>query len=87
MANDVVNVGPWSQAEGLPDGIRSAIYADPTNVYGHRIMGDNGDANVLRAWIGPGRDLGGCGDEVRVEAGAGHVFEDIAPRLADVDGD
>ncbi|UWQ18671.1 VCBS repeat-containing protein [Jannaschia sp. M317] len=58
-----------------------AWYADATTSYGHDIMGSVQDALTLRAVLN---------DDCRVlevAAGAGHVFEDIAPRLTDVDGD
>jgi hypothetical protein len=67
-------------------GIRAAAYIDQTNAYGHDIMGRVPDARALRVII---VDEGGtaCVNVDRVDAGKDHVFEDTAPRLADVDGD
>jgi hypothetical protein len=61
-----------------------AWYEEPVDLYPHRIMGTIREAVVLAARDGAGR-------EYRVDLrdrGRGHnVFEDIAPRLADADGD
>lgn len=65
-------------------GPSSAWYAEPTNALGHGIMGDVPDARRLEAYADGATDS--CG-VVAAEAGPGHVFEDTAPRLHDVDGD
>ncbi|WP_298435564.1 VCBS repeat-containing protein [uncultured Jannaschia sp.] len=74
---------PGSQTLSLT-GASAAWYADPTDIYGHGIMGGVEDALTLAAVIQP--DTATCHIR-RVAAGDGHVFEDIAPRLHDVDGD
>ncbi|WP_386683104.1 FG-GAP repeat domain-containing protein [Loktanella sp. R86503] len=60
--------------------ISHAWYDDPTTIYDHGILGDAIEAATLR--IATAADC-----NIRVSAGAGHVFEDTAPRLADLDGD
>ncbi|MFO6464419.1 FG-GAP repeat domain-containing protein [Jannaschia sp. KMU-145] len=67
-----------------PTGASAAWYADPTDIYGHGIMGGVEDASTLAAVIQP--DTATCHVR-RVAAGEGHVFEDVSPRLHDVDGD
>lgn len=79
-------VGAWAQVAGMPDGLRSAAYADPTDVYGHGIMGRVADARSLWATTHRAGETG-CGTLLRIGAGEGHVFEDVIPRLADIDGD
>ena len=60
--------------------ITRAWYDDPTTIYDHGILGDAIEAATLR--------IAAAGDcDIRIAAGAGHVFEDTAPRLADLDGD
>ena len=63
----------------------SAWYEGPTTAYGHGILGDTIEAQRVRLVTPRGAD-GTCGSVV-VDAGPGHVFEDVAPRLADLDGD
>ena len=72
-------------ADGRPDGsIVSARYEVPLDTYPHRIMGSIREKAVLVATTSDGRTL-------RVDLREGlepdHVFEDIAPRVADADGD
>jgi len=60
--------------------IASAAYGEPTDRYPHGALGDRieyGTLNVVAA--------NGSSHSVRLEDGS--VFEDIAPRLADIDGD
>ncbi len=73
----------------LPDGglaaaeagdIRKAWFAGPTEIYRHGILGDPIEAAMLVA-----EDAGGARYEIA--AGADAVFEDLQPRLADLDGD
>ncbi|WP_179379032.1 FG-GAP repeat domain-containing protein [Jannaschia marina] len=66
------------------DGITSAWYELPTDIYGHDIMGDVPDA--LRLTATSTTSTFSCGT-IYGAAGDGHVFEDTAPRVADVDGD
>jgi len=73
----------------LPDGglataeagdIRKAWFAGPTEMYRHGILGDPIEAAMLIA-----EDSGGA--RYAITAGADAVFEDLQPRLADLDGD
>ncbi|MEM8824875.1 MAG: VCBS repeat-containing protein [Pseudomonadota bacterium] len=66
-----------------PFGIRSAWYEEPTDIYGHGIMGDVQDARRLHAVIS---ERATC-TEYQIDAGPGFVFEDTAPRLVDLTGD
>lgn len=59
-----------------------AFYTSPTTEYDHGILGDAIEAADL---VVNGADADTCG--LRIAAGAGHVFEDAAPRLADLDSD
>ncbi|WP_245624086.1 FG-GAP repeat domain-containing protein [Jannaschia donghaensis] len=59
-------------------------YADASDSYGHGIMGDVLDGKTLGAQT---RRMASLCFAATVSAGANHVFEDIAPRLTDVDGD
>ena len=75
---------------GLPDGFIasqasstgpvSAWYAKPTRAYSHGILGDRVEASALTVRLASGKRFS-------VDAGSGHVFEDLTPRLADLDGD
>jgi hypothetical protein len=71
-------------ADGTQSGIASARYEVPDDVYPHRIMGSIREKRVLAVTLTDGR-------EVRVDLREGpepdHVFEDIAPRVVDADGD
>ena len=74
--------------DGLPDGlvathdgeITSAWYAVPTTRYGHGILGDAVEAATLMVRT---RD----GETLSLSLPQTEVFEDRAPRLADLDGD
>ncbi|MEM7641235.1 MAG: VCBS repeat-containing protein [Pseudomonadota bacterium] len=66
-----------------PFGIRSAWYEQPTDIYGHGIMGEVQDAKRLHAVFA---ERATC-SSYQIEAGPGFVFEDMAPRLVDVTGD
>lgn len=63
----------------------SAWYEGATTIYGHAILGDGIEAERLRLFT-PRVSSAACSSFV-VYAGEGHVFEDVAPRLADLDGD
>lgn len=77
-------------AAGLPDGkvaIRAARsgpvrawYEQPTTTYSHAILGDGVEATRLVAETAAGKRMS-------ISAGKDQVFEDITPRLADLDGD
>jgi len=76
--------------DGLPDGrvainrdggdIHSAWYEKPTTRYGHGILGDRIEAGAL---VVRKRD----GETVSLTLPDNEVFEDLYPRLADLDGD
>lgn len=65
-------------------GIVAARFEAPADVYPHRIMGDIPERLVLAV-----RDAGGRERRIDLrETGTGrNVFEDIAPRIVDADGD
>ena len=69
-----------ARADG--DGITWAGFSDATDRYPHGALGDAWEAGGLRAQAGV---LGPCDLVVTLPETA--VFEDVAPRLADVDGD
>ncbi|MCK0103427.1 VCBS repeat-containing protein [Pseudohalocynthiibacter sp. F2068] len=60
--------------------IISARYAEPTTRYGHGILGDAIEHGALRLRLADGQ-------RVIIRLPDTHVFEDTAPRLADVDND
>ncbi len=75
---------------GLPDGliaegaddatIQKAWYVEPTSRYDHGILGDAIEAGSLKVITSNGKTL-------RYDLPLTQVFEDITPRLADLDGD
>jgi hypothetical protein len=76
-------------AGGLPDGsvaraaagdIRRAWYVRPTTRYAHAVLGDAVEAGGLAVETADGARFELALDET-------HVFEDITPRIADLDGD
>lgn len=75
----------WSaMADGGPAPLVAAWLESPTDIYGHRVLGDIPEAHVLAA-------RGADGIEYRVDLrkapGDAAVFEDVAPRVVDADGD
>ncbi len=81
--------GPLAAQTGLPDGgtaraagsgIVQARYIAPTTRYAHGVLGDAIEAGGLEA-----RDAAGMRHLLMLPENA--VFEDITPRLADLDGD
>ncbi|UWQ63719.1 VCBS repeat-containing protein [Leisingera caerulea] len=60
-----------------------AAYEDLTGRYGHGVLGDALEPETLRYWSPALPDR--CGVSVTLDQA--HVFEDLAPRLADLDGD
>ena len=66
-------------AQGKGD-IVAAWYAQPTSRYRHGVLGDAIEGGTLVARLANGR-------EVRHRLPESEVFEDIAPRIADLDGD
>ena len=68
----------------LPDGeVVKAWYDGPTTRYPHGVLGDTTEATTLGVWTLATSTA--CGS--RIELDAAHVFEDLAPRLADLSGD
>jgi hypothetical protein len=67
---------------GVADPLRiaAADYADPVTRYGHDVLGGGGEYETLRLTLSDGRRLS-------LTLSAPLVFEDLAPRLADLDGD
>ncbi|MEM9476671.1 MAG: VCBS repeat-containing protein [Pseudomonadota bacterium] len=65
---------------GQADTITGARYAEPTNRYPHAVLGDDVEFGTLVLEIAGGPDL-------RLTLPETSVFEDVAPRLADLDGD
>ncbi len=63
-----------------PLSIVSVRYVDPTMRYTHGVLGDAVEHDTLEATLSDGRRTG-------VRWAGDMVFEDTAPRLADVDGD
>jgi len=61
-------------------GVVAADYADPTARYGHGVLGDAVEWGTLTLRERSGRQLS-------IRLPQTRVFEDTAPRLADVDGD
>ena len=85
----VTGILPEAPRGGLPDGrvalasdgdIRRAWYARPTTRYGHGVLGDKVEAGSLVAEDAAGR-------RYELVLPDTHVFEDITPRIADLDGD
>lgn len=69
-----------SAAPALADRVLSARYVDPTDRYAHGVLGDAIEWGGLEITLE--------GNRIRiVTLPQDHVFEDLAPRLADLDGD
>lgn len=62
------------------EAVVTARYADPTERYGHRVLGTGGEWGALVLGLADGETR-------RITLPQHLVFEDIAPRLADLDGD
>ncbi|MCP4381546.1 MAG: VCBS repeat-containing protein [Hyphomicrobiales bacterium] len=73
--------------DGIPHGfmavgandIEQAWYARPTDRYGHGVLGDRIEAGALV--------VVDDGERFSHRLGGQHVFEDLTPRIADLDGD
>ncbi len=76
---DAAQVLPGSAVTRATGDITGAGYHGPTTIYDHNILGDAVEASHLHA------RAAGC--TWSIAAGSGHVFEDVAPHLADLDGD
>lgn len=75
----------FAAADGSPAGdIKAASYEVPLDIYPHRIMGSIHEKAVLAVTTTDGRTLR---IDLRDGLEPNHVFEDTAPRVADVDGD
>jgi hypothetical protein len=60
--------------------ITSATYSDPTTRYAHGVLGDDVEWGALEMRLSDG-------GTARVELPVERVFEDLSPRIADLDGD
>ncbi|QDY69580.1 FG-GAP repeat domain-containing protein [Qingshengfaniella alkalisoli] len=71
----------WSASAAMAESmITAADYTEPTNRYPHGALGDDIEYGALRLRMSDGRRF-----VLRLRAS--RVFEDTAPRLADLDGD
>ncbi len=77
-APDGIPNGTVAYADG--DGITSAWYTEPTDRYPHGALGDKIEAGALVV-----QDV--YGRRATVELPQDQVFEDLTPRIADLDGD
>ncbi len=73
---------PWITAPGI--GIAAARFEAPDDSYAHRIMGTIRERRVLAVRDAQGREQR---LDLRQRLEPDHVFEDIAPRVVDADGD
>ncbi len=84
MTLALVALAGCAAADGTGGGIVAARYEAPLDTYPHRIMGTIREKAVLVATLSDG-------GEVRLDLRDGpdpdHVFEDVAPRVVDADGD
>ena len=76
--------GQWQQTCEV-NGISAAWYQDPTDIYQHGVLGDGIEAQSLSVYT-DSAGQNSCGAK-QLRLDASHVFEDIAPRLVDLDGD
>jgi hypothetical protein len=67
-------------SDAAKSGIKTAWYDDATTRYAHGVLGDAIEAGALHAKTTEGQTL-----SITLETA--QVFEDIQPRLADIDGD
>lgn len=80
--------GPRPSADALPDGemgrgvndVAAAWLIEPTRAYDHGVLGDAIEAGGLRVRLRGGAEL-----DTRLPADS--VFEDLRPRVVDLDGD
>ncbi len=70
------------EARATGEGITWAGFSDATDRYPHGALGDAWEAGGLRAQAGV---LGPC--DLAIILPDSRVFEDVAPRIADIDGD
>lgn len=77
-AEDVIPHGEVAEAEGK--GVVAAWYGCATGRYRHGVLGDAIEGACLKAHDHQGQVL-------NLELSASYVFEDVTPRLADMNGD
>ncbi|MEM9580230.1 MAG: VCBS repeat-containing protein [Pseudomonadota bacterium] len=65
---------------GAEAGVRDAVYSEPTTRYAHGVLGDAIEYGALDVTTD-------AGARVTLRLPQSRVFEDIAPRLTDMDGD
>lgn len=75
---------PESVVEHDGTGIYRAWFDGPTTRYAHGVLGDEIEASEL--WVSSPTAANSCG-VLTVRLDDAHVFEDLAPRLRDLDGD
>ena len=80
---NVVRQSVAERPSANPEALTQAWYSDLSDRYDHGILGDAREPTVLHAMSA--NTSAQCG--LSLGAGAGHVFEDTAPRLVDVTGD
>lgn len=78
-ASEPVKIGPMD--------IVDAWFEEPTTRYDHGILGDNIEHGMLAVEVARCDTCGGGRQTYRFRLSEDHVFEDLAPRLADVNGD
>ena len=81
LAGFVIAAASGAQADVVTD-IIGAEYADPTTRYAHGVLGDDIEHGTLVIYTDRTEGL-----SFRIVLPETRVFEDVAPRLADVDGD
>ncbi len=86
----------FAPAVALSDGVVSAAFGDPTQRYGHAVLGDDIEYGSLTIVGRPGlgRSTGSLKtslvwdeNEFKITLPLDHVFEDLRPRLVDIDLD
>ena len=75
---------PWD-ARFMPGTPYKAHYENLTDRYAHGVLGDALEPETLG--VQTIRHAGDCAQVMRVTLDKAHVFEDVAPRLYDLDGD
>lgn len=74
------NIIPHARVVAGARDIAAAWFASPTERYGHGVLGDRIEASALKV-------ESAAGDFLVYELTDDSVFEDLMPRLADIDGD
>ena len=68
-----------SAGSAAADDVTAARYVEPTTRYGHAILGDDIEWGAIEMTVG--------GQRLIVRLPDSHVFEDVEPRLIDIDSD